>query len=238
MYSIALCDDEEHFLTLLEYEIKKSFHFHNMDINLLKFSSSYDCLCSFKGNMFDIIFLDINMPHINGFELSSLLKELNKNIEIIFITSLDDVVYKAFDYKPFGFIRKQYLREEVKNQVNRIMQLAQKQCANIFVEDKDNNCVSPVPIHEIHFIENHKNYINIHTKNGIYKKRQTMYSIEQELASYGFFRTHAGFIINIKYLIGIKENIAILENQIEIPISPLKKKKTQQVFLSKFRRNI
>ena len=238
MYTIALCDDDEHFLIMLEQEIKKNFHSHNIDINLLTFSTSYDCLCSFKSNMFDIIFLDINMPHINGFELSSLLKELKNDIEIIFITGLDDVVYKAFDYRPFGFIRKQYIKEEVKDQVNRIILQAQKQCANILVEDKDNNYVLSISIHEIHYIENHKNYINIHTESKVYKKRQTMYSIEQELAPYGFLRTHSGFIININYWIGIKENMAILKNQIEIPISPLKRKNTQRLFLSKFRRNL
>lgn len=238
MYTIALCDDEEYFLTLLEEEILKNFHSHHINIQLLKFSNPYDCLCAFKESIFQVIFLDINMPDINGFQLSSLLKEFSSDVEVIFITSFDDVVYQAFDYKPFGFIRKQNYKEEVRHQVDRIIQLSQKQNANIVVEDRDRNCTYSLSINKIYFIENQKNYINIHTERNVYKKRQTMYSIEQELMPYGFIRTHSGFLINTKYWIGIKENMAILKNQTEIPISQLKRKKTQQLFLSNFRRKI
>jgi two-component SAPR family response regulator len=55
---------------------------------------------------FDVIFLDIDMPEITGFDAAKKVKEISPESKIIFVTSKHDLVYNSFEYQPFYFIRK------------------------------------------------------------------------------------------------------------------------------------
>ena len=62
---------------------------------------------------YDAVFLDIDMPAINGFDLSQQIYEKNNSIPIVYITSRDDLIIHAFRYKPLGFVRKQFIASEL-----------------------------------------------------------------------------------------------------------------------------
>lgn len=162
----------------------------------------------------DLVFLDIQMPEVTGFDV---LQNLENHLPaIIFVTAYDQYAIKAFevhavDYllKPFG--KKRFddaLNQARKSLINQERELKEK--VNDLLEsiNEDRDPVSRVlvkssgkyqfiKVQEIQWIESAGNYVRIHTADKGYLIRDTMTSMEQKLRSDQFFRIHRSAIVNV-----------------------------------------
>jgi len=197
----------------------------------------------------DLIFLDIQMPKINGFEMLELLPNVPS---VIFTTAFDEYAIKAFeanaiDYllKPFNKERFDTALEKWKNQTGTI-NLTTNKIQN-FIEHaekqpeernrivvKNGTEIRIVPIDDICYIEAYDDYVKIFTKDSHYLKKKTMNYYEQVLDSSIFFRAHRSYIINIQQLTKIESleknsYVAILKNNKRIPISRSSYSKLKEV---------
>lgn len=187
----------------------------------------------------DLIFLDIQMPKINGFEM---LEILDKIPPVIFTTAFDNYAIKAFetnaiDYllKPFSKARFEIALEKWESQRSQAT-IQQKQIENLLVSPavqpnesirivvKNGSDIRIVPIHEIIYFEAYDDYVKIFTQDSYYLKKKTMQYYEQILNPNEFFRTHRSYIINLKALTKIEPlekntYIALLKNGKKIPVS-------------------
>ena len=110
MIRIAIVDDEKIILNQVSRLIKESI---DEEIFLDVYESSRDFARKIEKSIYDIIFLDIDMPEINGFELAETLTFVKPNITIVFISHLEHLVFRSFRFKPFGFVRKSYLEKDI-----------------------------------------------------------------------------------------------------------------------------
>ena len=187
----------------------------------------------------DLIFLEIQMPKINGFEM---LELIDLPTSVIFTTAFDEYAIKAFeanaiDYllKPFSSERfdtaiKKWLSKPTSSNLNdkdlqHILQNSEKQPEekNRIVV-KTNNEIQIVAVNDIVYIEAYDDYVKLFTKDNYYLKKKTMNYYEQVLDKTLFFRTHRSFIINLQQLTKIepleKNNyVALLKNGKKIPLS-------------------
>lgn len=85
------------------------------------FSNSSDFLNTYTNQNYDALFLDIDMPDINGFALAEHLRNQNDLIPIVYITAKDDLIIQAFRYKALGFVRKQFIEKELPYALSTIM---------------------------------------------------------------------------------------------------------------------
>ena len=107
-YKIAVVDDEENDLKHECDHISDFFSSTDIELNTYR-----DALHFPINTNFDVLFLDIDMPHISGLELAKEYKKRHQNALIIFITSHNELVYKACNIHPFDFIRKENLDIEM-----------------------------------------------------------------------------------------------------------------------------
>ena len=160
----------------------------------------------------DLIFLDIQMPKLSGFEMLELLDEVP---EIIFTTAFDEFALKAFemnavDYlmKPFSqdrfsmAIDKVYQRlstkQPAKDNVKKMMEQvkdAKETLSRLFV--KTGNHIDVIPVEEIIRIEAQDDYVDIYTPKGKYLKKETMNYLENHLPGDTFMRIHRSQIVNL-----------------------------------------
>jgi two-component system, LytTR family, response regulator len=184
----------------------------------------------------DLIFLDIQMPKINGFEM---LELLDIPPAVIFTTAFDEYAIKAFeansiDYllKPFSKERfdaaiekweKQHSPADIK--LNNFLENTSKQAEerNRIVV-KNGVDIRIVPVHDVHYIEAYDDYVKIFTADSYYLKKKTMSYYEEVLDPKLFFRTHRSFIINLEQLTKIESlekntYLAILKSGKKIPLS-------------------
>ncbi|MCW3082874.1 MAG: DNA-binding response regulator [Bacteroidetes bacterium] len=188
----------------------------------------------------DLIFLDIQMPKINGFEM---LELLTTTPSVIFTTAFDEYAIKAFETNAIDYLLKPFNKDRfdaalekwrskagasadtTASHFQHFMQHTEKQPEerNRIVV-KNGAEIRIVPAEDICYIEAYDDYVKIFTKDSYYLKKKTMNYYEQVLDPAIFFRTHRSFIINIHQLTKIESleknsYIAILKNDKRIPIS-------------------
>jgi two-component system LytT family response regulator len=186
----------------------------------------------------DIVFLDIQMPKINGFEMLELIDDPPA---IIFTTAFDEFAIRAFeahavDYllKPFGHERfskaiDKWLNQQTTNQqataTEALLQSAAhspSQSERVVV--KMAGRIKIIPLHDIQYLEAADDYVKIFTAEGNFLKKKTMSYFEEVLDPKLFVRTHRSYIVNIQQITRIdayeKENqVAILTSGAKIPVS-------------------
>jgi two-component system LytT family response regulator len=186
----------------------------------------------------ELVFLDVQMPKINGFEMLELLE---KPPAVIFTTAFDDYAMKAFeanaiDYllKPFGKDRfdkamqkwkEFYEVSGVKPGVKALMETAAHppdQLNRVVV--KTGTKIRIIPMHEIQYFEADDDYVKIHTAEGSYLKKKTMGYFEDVLDSKQFVRVHRSYLVHVMEITKIEPyekdgHVAILKSGVRIPIS-------------------
>ena len=184
----------------------------------------------------NLIFLDIQMPKINGFEMLELLEE---KPAVIFTTAFDEFAIKAFETHAVDYLLKPFTKERFdkalekffnqapiyKKNTEALLQSAStlpSQSERVVVKTAGKIKIIPVP--EIRYLEAADDYVKIFTNEGSFLKNKTMGFFENILPQDQFVRTHRSFIINVQEITRIdpyeKENhLAILKSGARIPVS-------------------
>jgi two-component system LytT family response regulator len=183
----------------------------------------------------ELIFLDIQMPKINGFEM---LELIDNRPRVIFTTAFEEFAIKAFeahavDYllKPFSKERFdksiQKVREEksVPQQIQTVLETAaQSPSQSNRVVVKDGSKIKIIPIAQIQYLEAADDYVKIHTLDGAFLKKKTMQYFEENLQQQQYIRIHRSYIVNAQLITRIDPfekdgHLALLSNGVRLPIS-------------------
>ena len=229
MIRIAICDDDTFFLN----------YFNRLIVSVFNgASNAIDCYTSPKELMksskkYDIIFLDIEMPEINGIELACKYQR-NETI-IVFVTNRDALVFDAYNTTDtFGFVRKSYLKSDLKNIITR---LNNESFTLASIAVKIGKKVIKIKCSEIIYIEKSSNNVIIHTQSGVYSERRTLAELEKLLLQYGFERCHIGYLVNTKYIYLIDNTEILLTNSERIPLSRRNIKRVKSTFIKRSARS-
>lgn len=234
--STAILIDDE---TLARELIKKYISFHTNIEVISECSNGFEAIKKINEKNPDLIFLDIQMPKINGFEM---LELLDNPPVIIFTTAYDQYALKAFevnavDYllKPFSqerfdeAINKAFLYLENKSlQENKLKELVKlNDQRNDFLERivvKDGQNISIIPLENVRYLEAQDDYVMIHTPQKKYLKQKTMKYFEEHLNPKDFIRIHRSIIVAVKEVKKIelveKETYqVVMEDRLTLPLS-------------------
>ena len=178
----------------------------------------------------DLIFLDVQMPKITGFEMLELLDEPPA---VIFTTAFDQYALKAFDamaidylLKPFSQSRfnqaiEKYLNQSSAIESESLGQLAEKS-SRLVVRVK--NEIKIIQIQDVSYFEAEDDYIAIHSKGVKYLKKMTMKALEEAMDPAKFSRVHRSYMVNLNEVTQIepyeRENYIVkLRNGEQVPVS-------------------
>ena len=167
MLIIVTCDDSWAFLKLIQEKLTHYFSKKHLNIDHRIFSDSNTAIRYCLKNTVDLVLLDVEMPGKNGMEMANILNQKKPHLPIAFVTSHEELVFEAIRCRPFGFIRKSCLDEDLEDLVKRFLQWIQKRNQKILL-DAEGKQVS-VSIPQILYVESAKNYIMVHTAKNTYK---------------------------------------------------------------------
>lgn len=231
MVKTILIDDES-----LAREVVKHYLKDFPDIEVVaECADGFEALKAIAIHKPDLIFLDVQMPKINGFEVLELLEEVPA---VIFTTAFDEYALKAFEVNAIDYLLKPIAQDRFEQAMKRVpqqlntkketeallqsSQLSPQQQARVVVKDKGQ--IKIIPAEDIHYIEADDDYVKINTQDGQFQKNKTMAYFEQSLDSGVFVRVHRSYFINIKQLnrIELREKdsyMVLLKNGIWLPVS-------------------
>ncbi len=181
----------------------------------------------------DLIFLDIQMPKINGFEM---LELIDHPPAVIFTTAFEEYAIKAFDahaadylLKPFSKERfdkaMQKLQQQRVNATQAIVETAlQSSAQNSRIVVKDNGKIKIIPVGQVQYLEAADDYVKIFTAEGVFLKKKTMQYFEEVLPPQEFIRIHRSYIISTQLITRIDlhekdSHLVLLTTGARLPVS-------------------
>ena len=239
MLKIALLDDDKTALLISKGAIESFFQEKNIAISLDAFSSPTNFLAMAKEENYRLVFLDIDMPELNGLEVGEQLKGFNPQTDIIYLSQREDLVFDTLKLHPFGFIRKSKIIQDFAN----VLELFVNTALNNNLENKKITISSKketisADMDQVMYIEGNKNYQTFYLKDGsVFDARVLMGDLEIKLKDHGFIRVHKGYLVNYLYIRQIGTNEVSLTNNKILPLSSKRKDDIMEEYLSITRKN-
>lgn len=186
----------------------------------------------------DLIFLDVQMPKINGFEM---LELCDHPPAVIFTTAFDEYAIKAFEANAIDYLLKPISKDRFEKALNKWLQnrhlhqqvyttgelekvavAAPSQNQRVVV--KEDGKIKIIPTTDVHYIEANGDQVKIVTRDGAYMKNKTMSYFEQMLPESQFIRIHRSYLVNLNLVTRIdaydkESHLAVLSTNIQLPVS-------------------
>lgn len=222
MVRIGICDNDKQALEKLGSLMSNIAG----EYTVAYFTNGYDMIQAHKEEQFEIAFLDIEMPEIDGMELSRELHVIKADILVIFVSDYYEKVYQSFQYSPFRFLRKGTLEEELQEAMTAAL-------ANVLektqvYEFKCDGFMKKLRVSSILYVETNGHYTNIVTEEKTYSVRQSMSVMENDLQPYDFVRSHKSYLVNAAWIFMIGDDNVQLSNGQQIPLSRGRRKAVKQ----------
>lgn len=192
----------------------------------------------------DLIFLDIQMPKITGFEM---LELIDREPEVIFTTAFDTYAVKAFESSALDYLLKPFSKDRFDKAIKKLLEKEKKEPISDKLQDlpgefsttgrivvKDAGTIKIIPVQKVIFIEAADDYVKIHTADGKFLKKKTLSFFENALKSFHFVRVHRSYLINTNFITRIEPyekegHLALLSGGNNIPVSRVGYTKLKEV---------
>lgn len=234
MIKVILIDDEPLSREILKAYLKK---FEQVEV-VQECNDGFEGVKAVQHHQPDLIFLDIQMPKINGFEM---LELLDPRPPVIFITAFDEFALKAFEANAIDYLLKpvpedrfckaieKYLQQVTTSSASRstdqlLEAMAHTPAQQNRIVVKTGSKVKIIPIHDILYLEADDDYVKVTTAEGQFLKNKTLQFYEQTLDPQQFVRVHRSYIVHINQITKIEPyqketHLAILRGGTQIPVS-------------------
>jgi two-component system LytT family response regulator len=226
---VIIIDDEELAREGLKLMLMEFAHIEIVDLC----SNGIDAVKQVTRLKPDVIFLDIKMPHIDGFEVLELLGE--DAPVTIFVTAYDEYAVKAFEANALDYLLKPVNPERLKKSISKLIQKVSANSSGIekvlagHIEERknisrimvrDGNNVHIIPVEDILSLEAQDDYVAIKTEKSVFLKLERLGRLEQQLNPQKFKRIHRSYIVNLDWLQHIEnQRFAVLKNGSKLPVS-------------------
>lgn len=181
----------------------------------------------------DLIFLDVQMPKINGFELLELIENPPA---IIFTTAFDEYALKAFEANAIDYLLKPFNKDRFDKAIQKFnsnlipkietdkIQLPANSSQQNRIVVKSEGKIKIIPTNEIQYIEANGDNVKIMSNEGSFSKNKTMSYFEEQLSTNDFVRIHRSYLVNVSLVSRIdaydkESHLAVLSNGIQLPVS-------------------
>ncbi len=219
MIRIAIVEDEKNSSDLLVNYLEKYSNDKNIRFDVKTFFSCNQILNNYNNN-FDVIFMDIELPDGNGLETIRKIREVDKNVIVVFVTNMAQYAVKGYEVRAFDFIVKPVTSYNFYIKLDNILNLfEQKKDDEIWISNKDGKM--KLNISSIYYIEVIQHMCIYHTKEGNFKATGSLNNIEKTLSKYNFSLCNRCYLVNLRYVTSVKKGFVLINNE-ELIISRAK----------------
>ncbi|MEG0275735.1 MAG: response regulator [Coprobacillus sp.] len=217
MKQIAMCGNDVETLRQLAQIIDS---YSSDELSYTFFDSSLELFYKTKKNKYDLLFLDTETPGINGLEIAKEIRDFDKNIKIIFLSTSADKLKDSYLVTAYFYILKPIVRENIIQLLDQVF---------IDIDREKENCITikchkslvTVALSKVEYVEVINKTVFFHMNDGVvYSSTGALASFEDKLVSQmGFVKTHRSYIVNMKYIEIINTQEVIFYTKRKVPIS-------------------
>lgn len=217
---IAICDDDEQERTCLSKMITAYQLSRGLSFDCLSFHNGTEFLRDVKGGEYDLVLLDVLMPGVSGMQVAQELRELDKNVKIIFISSSPEFAIESYNVGAYHYLLKPVDADSFFRLLDRARSELFAQAEQGFVL-KNREGVVWVSFTGLEYVEVINKTVAFHMAGGAaYEAAAALADFEEMLlARPEFIKTHRSYIINLGYIQTISGKYVVTKNGYEIPVS-------------------
>ena len=220
MINIAIVEDEKLYVSQLKEYISRYEKESGNRINVRVFPDGAEIVENYSGD-FDIILMDIQMKYMDGMTAAEQIRKLDSEVIIMFITNMTQYAIRGYEVDALDYVVKPVEFFPFSQKLDRAIGRLQNK-KKVFVSIPVEDGVLKMEIDDIYYVESMGHSLIYRTKKGEFTARGTMKDMEEILSPYGFFRCNKGYIVNLKYVDGVKEGVCLINDE-ELLISRAKK---------------
>ena len=212
---IAICDDDDSFRAVMRLAVEDAFY--PCSVSESRDAASLGALISQA--RFDLIFLDIDMPEIDGIALGERLREAGVEADIIYVSNMEDRVYDIFRVHPWSFIRKSRFSHELTAAAAEYIRAREKKGVTLTVQTAEGASITLDPSGILYIEAAGKNQkLFLSDGSAPLLIRASLRELEAKLEPAGFIRIHKGFVVNYRCIRRITSRSVLLDGGGALPI--------------------
>ncbi len=226
MIRIAIVEDEEQSFLILKKHIEEFSRKTGYQFSSFWFKDGLNFISDYEPN-YDIVFMDIKMPHLDGMKTSKKLRELDKNVALIFITNMMQYAIKGYEVNALDFMLKPVKYFDFEMKMDKAIEYFNKNQDDSFTIDVGEVKIK-IPISEILYIEVINHTLIYHTEKSDYETYGQLKKMEEILKNKNFARCNNCYLINLRHITEVHSNYIIVGKD-NITVSRRKKKEFMEL---------
>lgn len=234
--NIAICDDDPLYRQNLLYCLDSYLLSSETNIRCTEFSSAQELLHDYQeAGDFHILFLDIEMPGLNGLELAERIKTtIDRHAFVVFISNYPDYMQDSFRVHPYYYLIKPVSAEKVHKIMDEIIrEITEEQILYTLIQtDETEKTINVKDICYIDVVNGKKGILCFHFYDTVIQTRGKLADWSDKLQNYYFIPCYRGILLNLLHVHYFEKHSAILENRERIPLSRSCEKKIRDTYLN------
>lgn len=230
-YHVIAVEDSDKEFALLERGLESYGKEKGVQIALTRFTSIEDFLTVYRGNS-DLVFLDIQLPGMNGMSSAEQLRKLDASVALVFVTNLAQYAVNGYAVDALDYIVKPLSVKKLYYVMDKAIQRAENSIRQKRVTIRNVSSFSSVYTNAITFVEVTGHQMTVHLTDG---KEMTatgsLSTLYDELKDYGFERCNSCYLVNMRYIAELKGDLVRMTTGQELLISKRKKKEFTEKFM-------
>lgn len=230
MIKVGLCDDIMEYNKKIADYIEQYGKENHIEVKTTSYISGAQLLLNYQERKFDIIFLDVSMPGMNGFETAEKIRGIDQEVSIVFCTAYYTIsnASKGFEVEAEDFLAKPLLYKKIQKVLDKVYKKKLlKAEEKLFLKCQDG--LITIQLSDIIYIETRNKVLLLHTLDGEIEINQKIGELEKRLSNKLFYRCHNSYMVNFDYVEGIqRESVLVKDETHRIKIIPISKYRKEE----------
>lgn len=230
--NICVVDDEIENIENLKKMLNQYSKENNVEFNITSFNDGWEFISTYKP-IYDIVFLDIVMPKMNGLEAAEKLRNKDKVVLLIFITNMSKYAVKGYEYNAVSYVLKPLEYDNLKEAINKALDLINQNNIHQAITLQTKEGFIKIPLFEFMYADVIGHTVTVHTLHANYVVKDTLSSLAKKLEKYHFIQCSVCYLLNPRHItLTTKDTFYI--GQIKFPISRLRRKEVMKTLMDFF----
>ena len=231
--NIAICDDQQECNDRLRQMLNHCFRQMNAgQCRITEYASGTTLSEAYRPGIFDIIFLDVQMPGLDGYQTAERIRNQDLSVDIVFVTNMKDQSLMGYNYNAKGFLIKEVSQAQLDSLMHRLLdEMRRRTDIGVYsVRQKFDKGTVHLKLSDVIYFESRDKDIIAVTKNESFVFREKLNAVEKNLDGKGFLRINRSLLVNTAYVFKDFGGLLVLRTGESLPIGKNYKKSVRKTF--------
>lgn len=223
MIRVGVIEDDPHSIDRLLSHLDRFQRDQGERFHVGAFSDGADIIADYRPD-WDVLFLDIQMAHVDGMTAARRIREVDSEVIIVFVTSSPHYAVSGYEVDALSYLLKPVAYASFEQEMSRILSRLQRRPRRELLFTSTDGAHHRIAVDDIRYIESVRHRIDLYTLDEMFSIATTVKAMEAQLGESGFLRCHSGLLVNLRHVTGIDGNDCRIRGGGRLPISRPRKR--------------